>query len=226
MKKLILTILIIALSITQVSVLGQMATKSEEKSNNKAGGNFYSAEYSIDQLKKLTGVADYEGIKKAIEDINKNYDYTEITSGEYNIDDRLSIHDDPGDNRFIYKISIYFTKDLEQPTIILCAGKAMTVFYSCSGEKFKKIVKDNFLDEPHNSIWTSKCNGAYIDDKFYYYNHTDGTIPNQVYDHSNYSTADSLYKYENGKLLDMEYTEEKAKEIDKAYSKDNYIKKL
>lgn len=105
---------------------------------------------------------------------------------------------------------------MEQPTIILCAGKAKTVFYSCSGENFKKIVKDNFLDETHNSIWTSKCNGAYIEDKFYYYNHTDGTIPNQVYDQSNYSTADSLYKYENGKLVGMEYTEEKVNSIDMA----------
>lgn len=216
MKKFILIVLIIALSITQLNIINAAAAPQKEKLGNKAGGHFYSSECSIEQLKKLTGVADYEGIKKAIEDINKNYDYTEIISGEYNIDDRLSIHDDPGDNRFIYKISIYFTKDLEQPTIILCAGKAMTVFYSCSGEKFKKIVKDNFLDEPHNSIWTSKCNGAYIDDKFYYYNHTDGTIPNQVYDHSNYSTADSLYKYENGKLVGMEYTEEKVNSIDMA----------
>ncbi len=83
-------------------------------------------------------------------------------------------------------------------------------------KNFKKIVKDNFLDETHNSIWTSKCNGAYIEDKFYYYNHTDGTIPNQVYDQSNYSTADSLYKYENGKLVGMEYTEEKVNSIDMA----------
>lgn len=216
MKKFILIVLIIALSITQLNIINAAAASQKEKLGNKAGGNFYSSECSVEQLKKLTGVADYEGIKKAIEDINKNYDYTEIISGEYNIDDRFGINDDPEDNRFIYKVSIYFTKNLEQPTIILCAGKAKTVFYSCSGENFKKIVKDNFLDETHNSIWTSKCNGAYIEDKFYYYNHTDGTIPNQVYDQSNYSTADSLYKYENGKLVGMEYTEEKVNSIDMA----------
>lgn len=216
MKKFVLVILIIALSITQLNIINFAAASQKEKLGNKAGGHFYSSECSIEQLKKLTGVADYEGIKKAIEDINKNYDYTEIISGEYNIDDRFGINDDPEDNRFIYKVSIYFTKNLEQPTIILCAGKAKTVFYSCSGENFKKIVKDNFLDETHNSIWTSKCNGAYIEDKFYYYNHTDGTIPNQVYDQSNYSTADSLYKYENGKLVGMEYTEEKVNSIDMA----------
>lgn len=216
MKKFILIVLIIALSITQLNIINAAAAPQKEKLGNKAGGHFYSSECSVEQLKKLTGVADYVGIKKAIEDINKNYDYTEIISGEYNIDDRFGINDDPEDNRFIYKVSIYFTKNLEQPTIILCAGKAKTVFYSCSGENFKKIVKDNFLDETHNSIWTSKCNGAYIEDKFYYYNHTDGTIPNQVYDQSNYSTADSLYKYENGKLLGMEYTEEKVNSIDMA----------
>lgn len=216
MKKFILIVLIIALSITQLNIINAAAAPQKEKLGNKAGGHFYSSECSVEQLKKLTGVADYEGIKKAIEDINKNYDYTEIISGEYNIDDRFGINDDPEDNRFIYKVSIYFTKNLEQPTIILCAGKAKTVFYSCSGENFKKIVKDNFLDETHNSIWTSKCNGAYIEDKFYYYNHTDGTIPNQVYDQSNYSTADSLYKYENGKLVGMEYTEEKVNSIDMA----------
>lgn len=216
MKKFVLVILIIVLSITQLNIINFAAASQKEKLGNKAGGNFYSSECSVEQLKKLTGVADYEGIKKAIEDINKNYDYTEIISGEYNIDDRFGINDDPEDNRFIYKVSIYFTKNLEQPTIILCAGKAKTVFYSCSGENFKKIVKDNFLDETHNSIWTSKCNGAYIEDKFYYYNHTDGTIPNQVYDQSNYSTADSLYKYENGKLVGMEYTEEKVNSIDMA----------
>lgn len=216
MKKFVLVILIIALSITQLNIINFAAASQKEKLGNKAGGHFYSSECSVEQLKKLTGVADYEGIKKAIEDINKNYDYTEIISGEYNIDDRFGINDDPEDNRFIYKVSIYFTKNLEQPTIILCAGKAKTVFYSCSGENLKKIVKDNFLDETHNSIWTSKCNGAYIEDKFYYYNHTDGTIPNQVYDQSNYSTADSLYKYENGKLVGMEYTEEKVNSIDMA----------
>ncbi len=216
MKKFVLVILIIVLSITQLNIINFAAASQKEKLGNKAGGNFYSSECSVEQLKKLTGVADYEGIKKAIEDINKNYDYTEIISGEYNIDDRFGINDDPEDNRFIYKVSIYFTKNLEQSTIILCAGKAKTVFYSCSGENFKKIVKDNFLDETHNSIWTSKCNGAYIEDKFYYYNHTDGTIPNQVYDQSNYSTADSLYKYENGKLVGMEYTEEKVNSIDMA----------
>ena len=216
MKKFILIVLIIALSITQLNIINAAAAPQKEKLGNKAGGHFYSSECSVEQLKKLTGVADYVGIKKAIEDINKNYDYTEIISGEYNIDDRFGINDDPEDNRFIYKVSIYFTKNLEQPTIILCAGKAKTVFYSCSGENFKKIVKDNFLDETHNSIWTSKCNGAYIEDKFYYYNHTDGTIPNQVYDQSNYSTADSLYKYENGKLVGMEYTEEKVNSIDMA----------
>lgn len=216
MKKFVLVILIIVLSITQLNIINFAAASQKEKLGNKAGGHFYSSECSVEQLKKLTGVADYEGIKKAIEDINKNYDYTEIISGEYNIDDRFGINDDPEDNRFIYKVSIYFTKNLEQPTIILCAGKAKTVFYSCSGENFKKIVKDNFLDETHNSIWTSKCNGAYIEDKFYYYNHTDGTIPNQVYDQSNYSTADSLYKYENGKLVGMEYTEEKVNSIDMA----------
>lgn len=216
MKKFVLVILIIALSITQLNIINFAAASQKEKLGNKAGGHFYSSECSVEQLKKLTGVADYEGIKKAIEDINKNYDYTEIISGEYNIDDRFGINDDPEDNRFIYKVSIYFTKNLEQPTIILCAGKAKTVFYLCSGENFKKIVKDNFLDETHNSIWTSKCNGAYIEDKFYYYNHTDGTIPNQVYDQSNYSTADSLYKYENGKLVGMEYTEEKVNSIDMA----------
>lgn len=216
MKKFVLVILIIALSITQLNIINFAAASQKEKLGNKAGGHFYSSECSVEQLKKLTGVADYVGIKKAIEDINENYDYTEIISGEYNIDDRFGINDDPEDNRFIYKVSIYFTKNLEQPTIILCAGKAKTVFYSCSGENFKKIVKDNFLDEMHNSIWTSKCNGAYIEDKFYYYNHTDGTIPNQVYDQSNYSTADSLYKYENGKLIGMEYTEEKVNSIDMA----------
>lgn len=216
MKKFVLVILIIALSITQLNIINFAAASQKEKLGNKAGGHFYSSECSVEQLKKLTGVADYVGIKKAIEDINKNYDYTEIISGEYNIDDRFGINDDPEDNRFIYKVSIYFTKNLEQPTIILCAGKAKTVFYSCSGENFKKIVKDNFLDETHNSIWTSMCNGAYIEDKFYYYNHTDGTIPNQVYDQSNYSTADSLYKYENGKLIGMEYTEEKVNSIDMA----------
>lgn len=216
MKKFVLVILIIALSITQLNIINFAAASQKEKLGNKAGGHFYSSECSVEQLKKLTGVADYEGIKKAIEDINKNYDYTEIISGEYNIDDRFGINDDTEDNRFIYKVSIYFTKNLEQPTIILCAGKAKTVFYSCSGENLKKIVKDNFLDETHNSIWTSKCNGAYIEDKFYYYNHTDGTIPNQVYDQSNYSTADSLYKYENGKLVGMEYTEEKVNSIDMA----------
>lgn len=216
MKKFVLVILIIALSITQLNIINFAAASQKEKLGNKAGGHFYSSECSVEQLKKLTGVADYEGIKKAIEDINKNYDYTEIISGEYNIDNRFGINDDPEDNRFIYKVSIYFTKNLEQPTIILCAGKAKTVFYSCSGENLKKIVKDNFLDETHNSIWTSKCNGAYIEDKFYYYNHTDGTIPNQVYDQSNYSTADSLYKYENGKLVGMEYTEEKVNSIDMA----------
>lgn len=216
MKKFVLVILIIALSITQLNIINFAAASQKEKLGNKAGGHFYSSECSVEQLKKLTGVADYEGIKKVIEDINKNYDYTEIISGEYNIDERFGINDDPEDNRFIYKVSIYFTKNLEQPTIILCAGKAKTVFYLCSGENFKKIVKDNFLDETHNSIWTSKCNGAYIEDKFYYYNHTDGTIPNQVYDQSNYSTADSLYKYENGKLVGMEYTEEKVNSIDMA----------
>ena len=76
MKKFILIVLIIALSITQVSVLDLKASSTEEKSN-KAGGNFYSSKYSVDQLKKLSGVTDYVGIKKAIKDINANYIYKE-----------------------------------------------------------------------------------------------------------------------------------------------------
>ncbi len=216
MKKFILIVLIIALSITQLNIINFAAASQKEKLGNKAGGHFYSSECSVEQLKKLTGVADYVGIKKAIDDINKNYVYKESKSGTYDSTEWYERNDEPADDKFIYEVKIYFTKDLNNSTIILCSGKAKTVLYACKGDSINKIVKDNFLDEPHNSIWTSKCNGAYIDDKFYYYNHTDGTIPNQVYDQSNYSTADSLYKYENGKLLGMEYTEEKANSIDMA----------
>lgn len=51
MKKFILIVLIIVLSIIQVSVLDLKASSKEEKSNNKAGWNFYSADSNIEQLK-------------------------------------------------------------------------------------------------------------------------------------------------------------------------------
>ncbi len=226
MKKFILIVLIIALSITQLNIINAAAAPQKEKLGNKAGDPFYSSECSVEQLKKLTGVADYVGIKKAIEDINKNYVYKEIKNGTYDSTEWYGRNDEPADDKFIYKVKIHFTKDLNNPTIILCSGKAKTVLYACNGDSINKIVKDNFFDEPHNSIWTSKCNGAYIENKFYYYNHTDGTIPNQVYDQSNYSTADSLYKYENGKSVGMEYTEDKVNSIDMAnlmsYPEDSY----
>lgn len=231
MKKFVLVILIIALSITQLNIINFAAASQKEKLGNKAGGHFYSSECSVEQLKKLTGVADYEGIKKAIEDINKNYVYKESESGTYDFTEWSNRNDEPEDNKFIYKVRIYFTKDLNNPTIILCAGKAKTVFYACNGESFNKIVNDNYLG--YDIIWASNSNGAFIENTFYYYNTIDVSLPftgidenGEEYTESHIGGGSSLYKYENGKLLGMEYTEEKANSIDMAnlmgYPEDSY----
>lgn len=231
MKKFILIVLIIALSITQLNIINAAAAPQKEKLGNKAGGHFYSSECSVEQLKKLTGVADYVGIKKAIEDINKNYVYKESESGTYDFTEWSNRNDEPEDNKFIYKVRIYFTKDLNNPTIILCAGKAKTVFYACNGESFNKIVNDNYLG--YDIIWASNSNGAFIENTFYYYNTIDVSLPftgidenGEEYTESHIGGDASLYKYENGKLLGMEYTEEKANSIDMAnlmgYPEDSY----
>lgn len=231
MKKFVLVILIIALSITQLNIINFAAASQKEKLGNKAGGHFYSSECSVEQLKKLTGVADYVGIKKAIEDINKNYVYKESESGTYDFTEWSNRNDEPEDNKFIYKVRIYFTKDLNNPTIILCAGKAKTVFYACNGESFNKIVNDNYLG--YDIIWASNSNGAFIENTFYYYNTIDVSLPftgidenGEEYTESHIGGGSSLYKYENGKLLGMEYTEEKANSIDMAnlmgYPEDSY----
>lgn len=231
MKKFVLVILIIALSITQLNIINFAAASQKEKLGNKAGGHFYSSECSVEQLKKLTGVADYEGIKKAIEDINKNYVYKESESGTYDFTEWSNRNDEPEDNKFIYKVRIYFTKDLNNPTIILCAGKAKTVLYACKGESFNKIVNDNYLG--YDIIWASNSNGAFIENTFYYYNTIDvsepftGTDENgEEYTESHIGSAASLYKFENGKLLGMEYTEDKVNSIDMAnlmrYPEDSY----
>lgn len=221
MKKFMLIVLIIALSIAQLNILNIAAASPKEKLGNKASGNFYSAECNVEQLKKLTGVADYEGIKKAIEDINKNYVYKESKSGTYDSTEWYGRNDEPADDKFIYKVRIYFTKDLNNPTIILCAGKAKTVFYACNGESFNKIVNDNYLG--YDIIWASNSNGAFIENTFYYYNTIDVSLPftgidenGEEYTESHIGGGSSLYKYENGKLLGMEYTEEKANSIDMA----------
>ena len=231
MKKFVLVILIIALSITQLNIINFAAASQKEKLGNKAGGHFYSSECSVEQLKKLTGVADYVGIKKAIEDINKNYVYKESESGTYDFTEWSNRNDEPEDNKFIYKVRIYFTKDLNNPTIILCSGKAKTVFYACNGESFNKIVNDNYLG--YDIIWASNSNGAFIENTFYYYNTIDVSMPftgidenGEEYTESHIGGGSSLYKYENGKLLGMEYTEEKANSIDMAnlmgYPEDSY----
>lgn len=231
MKKFVLVILIIVLSITQLNIINAAAAPQKEKLGNKAGVPFYSSECSVEQLKKLTGVADYVGIKKAIEDINKNYVYKESESGTYDFTEWSNRNDEPEDNKFIYKVRIYFTKDLNNPTIILCAGKAKTVFYACNGESFNKIVNDNYLG--YDIIWASNSNGAFIENTFYYYNTIDVSLPftgidenGEEYTESHIGGGSSLYKYENGKLLGMEYTEEKANSIDMAnlmgYPEDSY----
>lgn len=231
MKKFILIVLIIALSITQLNIINAAAAPQKEKLGNKAGDPFYSSECSVEQLKKLTGVADYVGIKKAIEDINKNYVYKESESGTYDFTEWSNRNDEPEDNKFIYKVRIYFTKDLNNPTIILCAGKAKTVLYACKGESFNKIVNDNYLG--YDIIWASNSNGAFIENTFYYYNTIDVSMPftginenGEEYTESHIGGDTSLYKYENGKLLGMEYTEEKENSIDMAnlmrYPEDSY----
>lgn len=221
MKKFILIVLIIALSITQLNIINIAAASQKEKLGNKAGGNFYSAECNVEQLKKLTGVADYVGIKKAIEDINKNYVYKESKSGTYDFTEWSNRNDEPADDKFIYKVKIYFTNDLNNSTIILCSGKAKTVLYACNGDSFKKIVTDNYSN--YDIIWASNSDGAFIENTFYYYNTIDvsepftGTNENgEEYTESHIGSAASLYKYENGKLVGMEYTEEKASSIDMA----------
>lgn len=231
MKKFILIVLIIALSITQLNIINAAAAPQKEKLGNKAGVPFYSSECSVEQLKKLTGVADYVGIKKAIEDINKNYVYKESESGTYDFTEWSNRNDEPEDNKFIYKVRIYFTKDLNNPTILLCAGKAKTVFYACNGDSFNKIVNDNYLG--YDIIWASNSNGAFIENTFYYYNTIDVSLPftgidenGEEYTESHIGGGSSLYKYENGKLLGMEYTEEKENSIDMAnlmrYPEDSY----
>lgn len=231
MKKFILIVLIIALSITQLNIINAAAAPQKEKLGNKAGVPFYSSECSVEQLKKLTGVADYVGIKKAIEDINKNYLYKESKSGTYDFTEWSNRNDEPEDNKFIYKVRIYFTKDLNNPTILLCAGKAKTVFYACNGDSFNKIVNDNYLG--YDIIWASNSNGAFIENTFYYYNTIDVSLPftgidenGEEYTESHIGGGSSLYKYENGKLLGMEYTEEKENSIDMAnlmrYPEDSY----
>lgn len=231
MKKFVLVILIIALSITQLNIINFAAAPQKEKLGNKAGGHFYSSECSVEQLKKLTGVADYVGIKKAIDDINKNYVYKESESGTYDFTEWSNRNDEPEDNKFIYKVRIYFTKDLNNPTIILCAGKAKTVLYACNGESFNKIVNDNYLG--YDIIWASNSNGAFIENTFYYYNTIDVSLPftgvdenGEEYTESHIGGDASLYKYENGKLLGMEYTEDKVNSIDMAnlmsYPEDSY----
>lgn len=221
MKKFILIVLIIALSITQLNIINIAAASPKEKLGNKAGGNFYSADSNIEQLKKLTGVADYVGIKKAIEDINKNYVYKESKSGTYDSTEWYGRNDEPADDKFIYRVKIYFTNDLNNSTIILCSGKAKTVLYACNGDSFNKIVTDNYIN--YDIIWASNSNGAFIENIFYYYNTIDVSLPftgidenGEEYTESHIGGDASLYKYENGKLVGMEYTEEKASSIDMA----------
>lgn len=221
MKKFILIVLIIALSITQLNIINIAAASQKEKLGNKASGNFYSSECNVEQLKKLTGVVDYVGIKKAIEDINKNYVYKESKSGTYDSTEWYGRNDEPADDKFIYKVKIYFTNDLNNPTIILCSGKAKTVLYACNGDSINKIVNDNYLG--YDIIWASNSNGAFIENTFYYYNTIDVSLPftgidenGEEYTESHIGGDASLYKYENGKLVGMEYTEEKASSIDMA----------
>lgn len=212
MKKFILIVLIIALSITQLNIINAAAAPQKEKLGNKAGVPFYSSECSVEQLKKLTGVADYVGIKKAIEDINKNYLYKESKSGTYDFTEWSNRNDEPADDKFIYKVKIYFTKDLNQSTIILCSGKAKTVLYACNGDSFNKIVKDNFSD--YDIMWQSVTYGAFIENVFYYYNSCDVSMPftgtdenGEEYTESHIGGDTSVYKLENGKLVNIEYNE-------------------
>ncbi|MDD7339097.1 MAG: zinc ribbon domain-containing protein [Eubacteriales bacterium] len=189
MKKLILIVLIIALSITQMSVLGKMAPKAEEKSN-KAVGNFYSAEYSVDQLKKLTGAADYVGIKKAIEDINTNYIYKEEDS------EVSTLYDSKKD---IYKINIYFTDDVKSKTLILCCGKLNNVLYACSEDKFEKMIVSYPYADENNVEYSADSSGAYIDNQFYFY--MDATM---IYDNDTGLRLDrtqEIYTYKNDKIV-------------------------
>lgn len=230
MKKFVLIVLIIALSISQVSVFGQMAPKAEEKSNNKAGGNFYSADSNIEQLKKLTGVVDYVGIKKAIEDINKNYVYKESESRTYDSNEWSNRTDEPEDDKFIYKVQLIFTKDIKKSTIILCSGKAKTVLYACNGDSFKKIVTDIVMDAEVDDgirdigvqdILSSEACGDYLDDKnFYFYVKASG---NAYYSFTNYegepyhipilTESNKLYKFENGQVVNIKYNENTANDI-------------
>lgn len=230
MKKFILIFLIIALSITQLNIINAAAAPQKEKLGNKAGGHFYSSECSVEQLKKLTGVADYVGIKKAIEDINKNYVYKESESGTYDFTEWSNRNDEPEDNKFIYKVRIYFTKDLKKSTIILCSGKAKTVLYACNGDSFKKIVTDIVMDAEVDDgirdigvqdILFSEACGDYLDDKnFYFYVKASG---NAYYSFTNYegepyhvpilTESNKLYKFENGQVVNIKYNENTANDI-------------
>lgn len=230
MKKFILIVLIIALSITQLNIINAAAAPQKEKLGNKAGGNFYSADSNIEQLKKLTGVVDYVGIKKAIEDINKNYVYKESESRTYDSNEWSNRTDEPEDDKFIYKVQLIFTKDIKKSTIILCSGKAKTVLYACNGDSFKKIVTDIVMDAEVDDgirdigvqdILFSEACGDYLDDKnFYFYVKASG---NAYYSFTNYecepyhvpilTESNKLYKFENGQVVNIKYNENTANDI-------------
>lgn len=218
MKKFLTLLLVFALLITQVPIL----KASDQNKNSK--GSVYGGSYTIDDLKKLTGEMDRAGIKKALEDINKNYNYVYSRSNSYNSSDWSDRSDEPDDAKLIYNVTISFIENINYPTVILCSGKSKTIFYACTGDNLKKIVIDNFSGESYDYIWCSYSLGAFVDNIYYFFVQIDGSIPHTSYDEYGEPYSDSvtggslcLYKYVNGSLKQIEVDENIINAIEDKY---------
>lgn len=168
MKKFLTLLLVFALLITQVPVI----RASDQNKNSKE--SVYGGSYTIDDLKKLTGEMDRVGIKKALEDINKNYKYVSDKDSwryDYFAMEGMLADELKKKQKDILYCSIHFFDKASKPTVILCATISQVIIYSCSGDDFKKIIVKN--DEFHDyGSFALEANSAILNGDLYFYTDT------------------------------------------------------
>lgn len=167
--------LCILLTIISLVLLGASVKAADVYSN-----------YNIEELKKIAGITDYEGLRKAYEDIKANY-YTNRNSPS-NKNDNTREHYD------IIGIAIHISKYPELPSFILCSAFQGFIVYECKGDNFRFRT---FIDNPKYLSPNSQTRGGFVNGDFYFttaiFGHPEG---------GRFNFLDiNTYKYENGQYL-------------------------
>lgn len=116
-----------------------------------------------DELFKLYGIDDFDGINKVYNDLKTNYVFEPNINESYftqfpNASDEFS--------KIIKYIQFVFSKEKNNPTIILVGTYFKTTVYVVNGDSFKK---HEFHNTGNNINWYNTfAKGAYIDGKFYF----------------------------------------------------------